>query len=93
MSFYAVIWRYTDDTSVIDGARAGHGAYLKELVGQGKLKEAGPFVDGTGGVLVVEAAGQDELKTLLDGDPYVSEGVVVDQQVVEWKPVIGPFAG
>jgi uncharacterized protein YciI len=93
MAFFTVVWKYTDDTELIDKARGPHGAYLKELIGTGSLRIAGPFEDGTGGILVFEAAGQEELKPLLDGDPYVAQGVVVDTQIYPFKPVLGALAG
>jgi uncharacterized protein YciI len=33
------------------------------------------------------------LKSLLDGDPYVAQGVVVDSQIFPFKPVLGALAG
>lgn len=93
MAFFTVVWKYTDDTQLIDEARGPHGAYLKELIAAGSLRIAGPLEDGTGGILVFEAADQAELKPLLDGDPYVSGGVVVDTQIYPFKPVLGALAG
>lgn len=93
MAFFTVVWTYTDDTELIDTARGPHGAYLKEQVANGAIRVAGPFEDGTGGVLVAEVADQAELKSLLDGDPYVEQGVVVDSQIYPFKPVLGALAG
>jgi uncharacterized protein YciI len=93
MAFFAVVGKYTDDAELIEAARGPHGAYLKEQVANGVVRVAGPFEDGTGGVLVVEAGDQTELKSLLDGDPYVAQGVVVDSQIFPFKPVLGALAG
>ncbi|MHA6792060.1 YciI family protein [Pseudonocardia bannensis] len=93
MAFFTVVWKYTDDAELIDRARGAHAAYLKEQVAAGLVRVAGPFEDGTGGVLVAEVADQAELKSLLDGDPYVAQGVVVDSQIYPFKPVLGALAG
>lgn len=92
MAFHAVVWRFTVDTNLIDQARAAHGAYLKEQVANGTVRVAGPFEDGSGGILIADVADQAELKRLLDGDPYVSHGVVVDTQIYPFKPTLGALA-
>lgn len=92
MSLHAVVWRYTDDTTLIEQARAAHGAYLKELFAKGVLREAGPLQDGTGGLLVFDVADQTELQPLLDNDPYTTQGVIVDTQILPWKVVLGSLA-
>ena len=93
MAFFTVVWKYTDDTELIEKARGPHGAYLKEQVAKGTVRVAGPFEDGNGGILVAEVADQTELKSMLDGDPYVAQGVVVDTQIFPFKPVLGALAG
>lgn len=92
MAFFTVVWKYTDDAELIDQVRAAHSAHLKEQVAKGAVRVAGPFEDGTGGILVVEAADQAELKAVLDADPYVSQGVVVDTQSYPFKPVLGALS-
>ncbi|GAA1393610.1 YciI family protein [Pseudonocardia kongjuensis] len=92
MAFFTVVWKYTEDTDLIDKARGPHGAYLKEQVAAGTIRVAGPFEDGTGGILVAEVADVAELKSVLDGDPYVADGVVVDTRIFPFKPVLGALA-
>ncbi|GAA4697438.1 YciI family protein [Pseudonocardia yuanmonensis] len=92
MAFFTVVWKYTEDKELIDKVRGPHGAYLKEQVAAGTIRIAGPFEDGTGGILVAEVADAAELKSVLDGDPYVADGVVVDTQIFPFKPVLGALA-
>jgi uncharacterized protein len=92
MAFFTVVWKYTKDTELIDKVRGPHGAYLKEQVAAGAIRIAGPFEDGSGGILVAEVADAAELKSVLDGDPYVADGVVVDTQIFPFKPVLGALA-
>jgi uncharacterized protein YciI len=93
MALFVVVWRYTDDTSLVDETRPLHREYLMGMVERGEVRQAGPWADGTGGLLVFEVATEAELVALLDADPYTKAGVVVDQQIHEWKAVVGPLAG
>ena len=93
VAFFTVVLKFTDNADLIEQARSAHGAYLKDQVANGTVHIAGPFEDGTGGVLVAETADQAELKQLLDGDPYVSQGVVVDTQIYPFKAALGVLAG
>ncbi len=40
-----------------------------------------------------KADSEDDLQALLAKDPYVTQGVVVDQTIYQWKPVLGPLVG
>lgn len=92
MAFYAVVWRYTDDSALVDETRPLHREYLRGMVERGQVRQAGPWADGTGGLLVFEVADDAELTALLVADPYTKAGVVVDQQIHEWRAVVGPLA-
>lgn len=92
MTHFVVVWKYTDDAEMITRNASAHKAYLQEQVSKGHVKAAGPAEDGKGGVLILEAEGQSELHRLLDGDPYLSEGVVVESHVYPFKAVLGAFA-
>lgn len=91
MALFAVVWRYTGDTALIDRTRPMHRENLGVMVGRGQVRQAGPWVDGTGGLLVFDVADEAELAALLEADPYVTAGVVAEQQVHEWKVVVGPL--
>lgn len=43
-------------------------------------------------LLAFEVADDAELTALLVADPYTKAGVVVDQQIHEWRAVVGPLA-
>lgn len=92
MAHYAVIWQYTEDQQVLNDAKAAHGVYLRELVSRGKIREAGPWQDGSGALLIFDVDDEAELKALLEDDPYTSQGVVRQEQIFPWKVVIGPLA-
>ncbi len=63
--------------------RPAHLAHLEPLARAGRVKLAGPFLDKTGSLIVVEAASLAEVWDLVGRDPYVTEGIF---NRVEVKP-------
>jgi uncharacterized protein YciI len=93
MALFAVIWSYTTDASVKEAAHAEHLIFVKDAAARGLLQEAGAWVDGAGALLVFKADSEDALRSLLAEDPYVKQGVVVEERIYQWNPVIGPLVG
>ncbi|MBC2592510.1 YciI family protein [Rhodococcus aetherivorans] len=93
MALFAVIWSYTTDASVKEAAHADHLTFVKDAAARGVLQEAGAWADGAGALLVFQAVSEDALRSLLAEDPYVKQGVVVEQHIYQWNPVIGPLVG
>jgi uncharacterized protein YciI len=54
-----------------------HGKYMLDLYEQGALKFAGPFLDDSGGAVVLEAADEASVKALVANDPAVKQGTFV----------------
>jgi uncharacterized protein YciI len=63
-------------------------AHLRPLSEAGRVKIAGPFLDKTGSLIVVEAESLAEVWALVARDPYVTEGVF---NRVEVKPFAQVF--
>jgi uncharacterized protein len=55
--------------------RPAHLEHIRPLSEAGRVKLAGPFLDRTGSLIVVEAASLAEVWALVARDPYVTEGV------------------
>jgi uncharacterized protein len=68
--------------------RPAHLAHLGELDGQGRLVLAGPFTDGDGSLIVLEAASLEEAWQLVARDPYVANGVFESVEVRPFKQVL-----
>ncbi|GGO27299.1 hypothetical protein GCM10010116_54730 [Microbispora rosea subsp. aerata] len=64
-------------------------AYWKRMADRGVLLGGGPWRDGTGRMLVCEAADQAELFQVLNGDPLTGSHVVSRMRVRKWNPVLG----
>lgn len=67
--------------------RPRHLAHLEPLSRAGRVKIAGPFLDRTGSLIVVEAASLDEVWALVAKDPYVVEGVFNHVEVKPFQQV------
>jgi uncharacterized protein YciI len=70
------------------GVRPAHLAHLEPLAKAGKVKIAGPFLDKTGSLIVLEADSLAEVWELVGRDPYVTEGIF---NHVEVKPFTQVF--
>ena len=68
--------------------RPAHLAHLEGLSRAGRIPLAGPFTDGTGSMIVVDAGSLEEVWGLVGRDPYVTGGVF---NRVEVKPFMRVF--
>jgi len=55
--------------------RPAHLEHLKPLSDAGRVKLAGPLLDRTGSLIVLEAASLAEVWGIVARDPYVTEGI------------------
>ena len=53
-----------------------HGRYLQELMDKGTLQLAGPFLDDSGGLILLNAADESEARQIVAHDPGVIEGIL-----------------
>jgi uncharacterized protein YciI len=91
MKFAAVI-EYIPDAAKVSELRPTHRQYLTDLLQRGRLVAAGPLTDGSGALIVYEAASAEEAETLLRGDPFHAAGVFVSWQLRPWNPVMANHA-
>lgn len=68
--------------------RPAHLEHLRPLVDAGRIRLAGPFLDRTGSLIVLEATSLEEAWSIVAGDPYVREGIF---NRVEVKPFVAVF--
>ncbi len=52
-----------------------HVAYMERLHEQGHLIAGGPFRDGKGGMILIEAANEAAARRIADNDPFIRHGV------------------
>jgi uncharacterized protein YciI len=67
--------------------RAAHLERVEALNAEGRMILAGPFSDGSGSLIVIEAASQQEAEAWIAADPYVTGGVFIRHTVRPFHPV------
>lgn len=94
MPFYAVTYRYTDDSARLDEARPAHREFLSSLAGSGLLRASGPYVEAPqpSALLVFTADSEQHVRDVLADDPFQQAGLVAETSVLQWNPVIGDYA-
>jgi uncharacterized protein YciI len=85
---FAAIIEYIPDAAKVSELRPTHRQYLTGLLSRGQLVMAGPLTDGSGALIVYEAASAEEAERLLRGDPFHAAGVFVRWQLRPWNPVM-----
>lgn len=70
--------------------RPAHLDYINRLFKQGQVVEAGPFTDGSGGMVVYECDTPEQAQHMAEADPVVAHGArtVV---VRPWNPLQFPL--
>jgi uncharacterized protein YciI len=67
--------------------RPAHLAHLQPLVDAGRVPLAGPFLDKTGSLIVLEADSLDDAWAIVARDPYVCDGVFNQVEVKPFRQV------
>lgn len=91
MAYFVLEYTY-GDLETRARVRPRHLEYMTGLNTEGKVVMAGPVGDGAGAMVVYEAPSEDEVRRLIEGDPYTTEGVAVETSLREWNVVV-PSAG
>jgi uncharacterized protein len=84
---YAVIVEYDAADPKAPVVRPRHREYLSELRANGKLVISGPFTEGGGALIVMEADSKEQVADLMAADPFVKEGVFKSWVVRPWNPI------
>jgi uncharacterized protein YciI len=84
---FAVIVDYKPDDPRLAGIRPVHRQYLTELREKGKLAISGPFTEGGGALIVLEADSKEEAEALVQADPFTKAGVFLSYVIRPWNPI------
>ena len=93
---FIVLLTYNRPLTEIDAAMKKHVAFLEECYRSGKFIASGRQVPRRGGVILAVTKSRDELETLMQRDPFVSEGLATFE-IVEFltslhHPALSRFA-
>ena len=91
MAKFVVELVYGEDREHRLEVRPAHREYSRGLADRGVLLAGGPYADDLGALLVYEVADEDELREVLDDDPYTTAGVIAETTVREWNAVTGSW--
>lgn len=64
-----------------------HVTYLTNLHKQNVVQMGGPFADGEGGLVILEASDIAEASRIIDDDPAIQSGIL-KAHVREWKRIV-----
>ncbi len=93
MTVFAVEYVYDAGSAAVrDEHRPAHRAWAAELAEQGTLLASGPYADGSGALLLLNAADESELNGILKQDPYAVVQGLAGIRTSAWNPVIGVLA-
>jgi uncharacterized protein YciI len=84
---FALIAEFKPDDPKIAEIRPVHRQYLSELREKGHLAISGPFSDGSGALIVLEAGSKDEAEALVKADPFAKAGVFASYVIRPWNPI------
>ena len=68
--------------------RPAHLAHLEPVAKEGRIRLAGPLLDRSGSLIVLEAASLGEVWALMARDPYVTEGIFNRVEVKPFQQVL-----
>ena len=93
MPLFAVTYRYDAiHTDQREANKPTHREWLVQRVEDGSIRSVGPFVDGSGALLLVEADDTEAARSLVNDDPHCLRGLVSKITVQEWTPVFGALS-
>jgi hypothetical protein len=93
MAFFLVTMTHPDGEGWGKHVNA-HVRYLRDLIGQGKIRASGPL-SGMGkraGFIIMTVDSMEEAQRLVDADPFAIEGLIDTLTILEWNPMFGAFA-
>jgi uncharacterized protein YciI len=84
---YLVDMNFTHLEKITPELTHQHKAYLEKEYNANKLMFGGRKVPRTGGILISQHSNEEELKRVLDSDPFVKSGAV-SYSITEFIPVM-----
>jgi uncharacterized protein YciI len=87
IKMFAVLVKYLKPLEQVDAVLAPHRAYLQAHCDAGRFIMAGPQVPRTGGLILARAGSKEELRKLLEDDPFHRAGVA-EYDIIEIVPAV-----
>ncbi|MGD1905010.1 MAG: YciI family protein [Leptolyngbyaceae cyanobacterium] len=87
MAWFVKIEKGIVDKATFDANVPAHVAYVKSLIAQGRGARTGYWAEYGGGMLLFQAASQQEAEAIVQADPLVASGCV-EYELHEWRIVV-----
>lgn len=92
MALFAVEYTYSEATAAArDEYRPEHRAWLGGLVEAGTVRATGPWVDGSGALILIDVADEAAAHDLMAQDPFARSALIDAVRITGWTPVMGVF--
>lgn len=88
MALFLLTYGY-NETDLRAQRRDDHLAYLNTLRDEGALVAAGPYEDGTGGAILLNAEDVAAAEKIVAADPFTQLDVTRDRYLRAWKVTVG----
>lgn len=90
MPYFAVTYRYeSSQAEQREENKPAHRQWLSAQVETGNIQSVGPFVDGSGALLLISATDENAARQIVANDPHCQRALVSEITVREWLPVFG----
>lgn len=91
MTLVAVTYVYGGPVEAQTEHRPAHRQFLGELETAGTVIAAGPYDDDAapGALLLLNADSPEQALELLEGDPFLAEGVITERSARPWSIKVG----
>lgn len=86
----AATYTYDEARTDIVDLRPAHREYLKVLFDDGRLLASGPWGEN-GALLIFASDSLDEVRVMIDRDPFSEAGIVTESVIKPWTMVYGPW--
>ena len=73
--------KWIPDKPVTEQPLLKHGRYLNEQMSKGALVMAGPFLDGSGGLILYRGKDEAEVRAIEERDPGVVDGILAIESI------------
>ena len=83
---FVILVNYVKPLAEIDANLEAHRRFLDEGYAAGYVLASGPRLPRTGGIILAQASGVDELRDFLSKDPFNKAGVA-QYEILEFTPV------
>lgn len=81
---YAIILKAIVSREEIEKVWPAHVTHIEKLHTEGRLIAAGPFADGRGGMMLIDAESYEAAQAIAEADPFIIEKVL-SYELWEWQ--------